>query len=380
MIRGLSSLTKRRQFSQGIFYRALLTSSELIRHYPKTEVTKLSNGLTVASERAVEGSDQTATISVWIDTGSRYEEEKNNGVAHFLEHMFFKGTKRRSRQDLESEIENIGGHLNAYTSREMTSFQCQVFKKDLPQGMDILSDILLNSEHKQSSIDREKGVILREAKEIENQFEESIFDHLHYTAYRGTPLARNILGTQDTILNMTREQIMDWVGTHYVAPRMVITGAGAIDHKQLVDLAQKYFGSTPSAPSTGKKPTTIHSKFTGSDIHIRDDGINMAYIALAFPTCSARDPDSIPLLVLQMMLGSYDEKLAPMAHNSSSPIVAPFAAHGYAANFQTFNTQYSDTGLFGFYICTWGTRIKLALDLITNELTRQSYETNLNLL
>jgi processing peptidase subunit beta len=134
-----------------------------------TEVTTLANGLRVASEG---GHGETATVGVWIDAGSRYETAKNNGAAHFLEHMAFKGTSKRTREMLEVEIENIGGHLNAYTSREQTVYYAQCFKNDIPQAVDILSDILQNSLLDPDAIERERGVILREMEEVEKSQEE----------------------------------------------------------------------------------------------------------------------------------------------------------------------------------------------------------------
>lgn len=136
-------------------------NSALLHAWPSTQVTTLDNGLRVASEP---GHGETATVGVWIDTGSRYETDKNNGVAHFLEHMSFKGTHRRTRQALEQEVENLGGHLNAYTSRESTVFYAKVFKNDVPQAMDILSDILTNSKIEADDIERERDTILREGQ------------------------------------------------------------------------------------------------------------------------------------------------------------------------------------------------------------------------
>merc|ERR1711871_733775 len=130
-----------------------------IMNAPITEVTKLSSGVRVASETA---HGETATVGVWIDAGSRYETARNNGAAHFLEHMAFKGTSKRTQRQLEVEIENIGGHLNAYTSREQTVYYANVFKQDVPQALDILSDILQNSLLDEGAINRERGVILRE--------------------------------------------------------------------------------------------------------------------------------------------------------------------------------------------------------------------------
>ena len=137
---------------------------------------------------------ETATVGVWIDAGSRYETAKNNGAAHFLEHMAFKGTSKRTQRNLEVEIENMGGHLNAYTSREQTVYYARVFKDDVPKAMDILSDILQNSLLDYGAIERERDVIIREGEEVGKLYEEVILDRLHETAFMGTGLGRTILG------------------------------------------------------------------------------------------------------------------------------------------------------------------------------------------
>ena len=151
---------------------------------PFTELTTLSNGLTVATEAHPHA--QTATVGVWIDAGSRAETDATNGTAHFLEHMAFKGTGRRSQHALELEVENLGAHLNAYTSREQTVYYAKSFRKDVPKAVDIISDILQNSKLESGAIERERDVILREQQEVDKQYEEVVFDHLHAVAYQGT--------------------------------------------------------------------------------------------------------------------------------------------------------------------------------------------------
>ncbi|CAA3003856.1 probable mitochondrial-processing peptidase subunit beta, mitochondrial [Olea europaea subsp. europaea] len=141
-----------------------LSSHTEILSAPLTRVTTLPSGLRVATESTL--SSRTATVGVFIDAGSRFETEETNGTAHFLEHMIFKGTERRSARELEEEIENMGGHLNAYTSREQTTYYAKVMDKNVPQALDILSDILQNSKFEESRINRERDVILREMEEV----------------------------------------------------------------------------------------------------------------------------------------------------------------------------------------------------------------------
>merc|ERR1719201_1737998 len=225
------------------FARRAAARSYSVAAAAPTKVSVLPSGLRVASE---DSGGETATVGVWIDAGSSFETDADNGSAHFLEHMAFKGTTKRSQEQLEKEIENIGGHLNAYTSREQTVYYAKVFKDDVPQAIDILSDILQNSKLDEAAIERERGVILREMEEVMANREEVIFDELHATAFQGTPLGRTILGPTENILNITRDDLDKYIKTHYTAPRMVIAGAGAVEHDQLKDLAEKTFDKLPT--------------------------------------------------------------------------------------------------------------------------------------
>ena len=173
-----------------------MTFEQTLLNVPETRVTAIKNGLRVASE---DYGQPTCTVGVWINAGSRFETAQNNGTAHFLEHMAFKGTNKRQQQDLENEIENLGAHLNAYTSREQTVYYAKCYSKDLPSVVEILSDIVQNSQLNEEDIERERHTILRQMQEAENQLQEVALDHLHATAYQGTPLARTVLGTTDNI-------------------------------------------------------------------------------------------------------------------------------------------------------------------------------------
>jgi mitochondrial-processing peptidase subunit beta len=186
--------------------------------------------------------------------------------------MAFKGTKNRTQKQLEVEIENLGAHLNAYTSREQTVYYARVFKNDVPKAVEILADILQNSLLEESAITRERDVILREGVEVSKQYEEVILDELHSTAFMGTGLGRTILGPDENVRNLTRNDLLDYTTTHYTANRFVIAAAGAVDHKQLVDLTEKHFSNLKPG-STDFQPEKAF--FTGSDKRIRYDSMNV---------------------------------------------------------------------------------------------------------
>jgi len=326
--------------------RSLSSFPDYVLRAPTTDVTTLSNGLRVGSE-TVAGSE-TATVGVWIDAGSRYETAANNGTSHFLEHMAFKGTSKRTQQQLEMEIENMGGHLNAYTSREQTAYFAKVFKKDVGKAVEIISDILLNSKMEEAAINRERDVILREMSEVNKNQEELVLDHLHATAFQGTSLGRTILGTEENIRGLTRQDLVDYITTHYTAPRMVIAGAGAIDHKELCDLASEHFGKLPAAPPGGVDIAMEPAIFTGSDYRVKFNSEDVAHIAIAFPTASWTSEYAFPLMLMQLMLGSYD-RAHGMGKNHASHLCQDVAENELCYSLNTFNTCYKDTGLFGIY-------------------------------
>ena len=293
---------------------------------------------------------ETATIGVWIDAGSRYETASNNGTAHFLEHMAFKGTKTRTTAGLEEEIENMGGHLNAYTSREQTTYYAKVFKADVPKAVEILSDILQNSTMDAAHVERERGVILREMEEVEKEVEEVLFDHLHATAFQRTGLGRTILGSADNVRSITRDDLAAYIGQHYTAPRMVLVGTGAVDHEQLVKLAEGAFAALPAEGAEVKRLVASDpAHITGSDVRIRDDDMQTASFCVAFKGASWNSPDAVPLMVMQAMLGSWD-KSAPGAAHAGSPLAQSLAANDLANSFMAFNTNYADAGLFGVHV------------------------------
>jgi mitochondrial-processing peptidase subunit beta len=177
---------------------------DYVLHCPETKVTTLPNGLRVATEK---WHGDTACVGVFIDAGSRYETAANNGAAHFLEHMAFKGTRKRSQAQLEVGTEDMGGHLNAYTSREQTVYYAKVFKSNVNEAMDLLSDMLLNCKLDPHAVHKERDVIMREMKEVSKQKEEVVLDDLHEVAFQGTGLGWTILGPPKNVNTLTQAQL-----------------------------------------------------------------------------------------------------------------------------------------------------------------------------
>jgi len=314
-----------------------------------------------------EGFGETATVGVWIDAGSVYEDEKTNGVAHFLEHMAFKGTKNRTRTALEVEIENMGGTLNAYTSREQTVYYAKVFKNDVSKAINVLSDILLNSTFDKDSIEQERGTILREMEEEEKNMGEVIFDHLHASAFQGHPLSRTILGPVENVKRITREDLLGYIDTHYTGPRMLLSAVGGVVHEQVMDAASKAFAPFPSANKVQRKPEIV--PYTGSLLTVRDDTMEFAHVLLAVEGVSWSHPDYYTIMLIQSILSNWDRSIGG-GKNLSSRLCEEIANKDLCESYSTFNTCYSNTGLFGSYFTADVEKIPDMIDEILYEWNR----------
>jgi len=289
---------------------------------------------------------KTATVGIWVDGGSRYENERNNGVAHFLEHMVFKGTKKRSQYQLELEVENIGAHLNAYTSREQTVYFAKCFSSDLERAVEILADVLLNSRYGDREIKIERGVIVREMEEVEQNLQEVVFDHLHAGAFRGCSLARTILGPRENIETISREDLVGYVKTFYKGPRMVLASAGGVDHEHLVELGQKYFGGIEhgSEGVLEYEPGMFKQSY-----QVIEHG-DMCYGCLAVEGTSWTHKDNIAMQLANTVIGQYD-RTQGRGLGAASKLADEAALIQGVQSFMAFTTSYKDTGLSGIYFC-----------------------------
>ncbi|SJK85783.1 mitochondrial processing peptidase [Babesia microti strain RI] len=316
---------------------------------PTTEISTLDNGLRVAS---VKTQDETVTVGVWIYSGSRYETAETNGTAHFLEHMIFKGTEKRTRVQLERQIEAKGAHLNAYTAREQTGYYAKCFAKDTTWCIELLSDILQNSVIDPGQMETEKHVILREMEEVEKSKDEVIFDRLHMTAFRDSSLGFTILGPEENIRNMKRQHLIDYINANYTTDRMVLCAVGNVDHNKLVADANTYMSTLRRGDK--KERTEVKPFFVGSELLNRNDDMGpTAHVAVAFEGVPWDSPDVIAFMLMQSIIGTYrkDEGIIPgkISGNRTIHAVANRMTVGCADMFTAFNTCYKDTGLFGFY-------------------------------
>ncbi|HYM33644.1 MAG TPA: pitrilysin family protein [Candidatus Cybelea sp.] len=300
------------------------------------QVTRLDNGLRVVTERMAEL--KTASVGVWVDAGARFETPDVHGVAHLLEHMAFKGTARRNARQIAEEIEAVGGHLNAYTSREQTAYYARVLSEDVPLAVDILSDILQHSIFADDELERERQVVIQEIGQANDTPDDIIFDYLQERAFPDQALGRPILGTLHSVAGMSRDQLAGFMRHHYHAPRLVVAGAGGVEHEHLVDLAGKAFGALGNGEVTMAEP----ARYAGGEKREARD-LEQVHVALAFQGIPYKDPDFHAAQVYATLLGG---------GMSSRLFQEVRESRGLAYSIFAFTASYNDTGLFTVYAGT----------------------------
>jgi len=244
----------------------------------------LSNGFRIVTEQMP--GLKSASLGIWVMAGGRHERTDQNGIAHFLEHMAFKGTKTRSALQIAESIEDVGGYINAYTSREMTAYYARVLENDVPLAMDVIADILLNPVFDPAEIEVERGVILQEIGQAHDTPDDVIFDWLQEEAFPNQPLGRTILGPAERVSSFSRADLSDFVGEHYGPDQMILSAAGAVNPDEILALAEKLFGHLP--PRSQPHAAEI-AAFTGGERRVVKD-LEQAHFALAFEGPNYRDP------------------------------------------------------------------------------------------
>jgi predicted Zn-dependent peptidase len=261
------------------------------------EITKLPSGLTVITDTMAHL--ETAALGVWTGVGGRDEKPDQHGMSHLLEHMAFKGTTRRTAQQIAEEIEAVGGDLNAATSNETTAYYARVLKADVALGLDVLSDILANPSFDAEELEREKSVIEQEIGAAQDTPDEVVFEHLNELCYPDQPLGRSLLGTPQTLASFSRDNLYDYLSTHYHGPDMVVAAAGAVDHKQVVAEAEQRFASFAGTPAP--KPVPAMFGKGGSRVIHRD--LEQAHLTLALEGVPQSDLSLFSLQVFSNILG-----------------------------------------------------------------------------
>jgi predicted Zn-dependent peptidase len=257
----------------------------------------LDNGLRLVTEAMPHV--RSVSIGVWLTRGSRHESDDLSGIAHFVEHMLFKGTTTRSAEDIAQTIDSVGGHLDAFTSKEYAGYYIKVLDEHLPIALDILADIVLNPALDEDDIEREKKVILEEIKMVEDTPDDLVHEIFTETYWAGHPLGRPILGTRQTVEGLSRGALRNYFGEAYIAPNMILGAAGNLDHQNLRALVQQAFGKVGSTgPSVnGGGP------LTRPELVLRDKDLEQSHVCLGTIGYQQNHDDRYTTYILNTVLG-----------------------------------------------------------------------------
>ncbi|SLN50405.1 M16 family metallopeptidase [Roseisalinus antarcticus] len=261
------------------------------------QIHTLSNGFRIATENMP--SMKSASIGIWITAGGRHEWAEQNGIAHFLEHMAFKGTARRSALQIAEEIEDVGGYINAYTSREMTAYYARVLEDDIDLGLDLIADILLNPVFDPREIEVERGVILQEIGQALDTPDDIVFDWLQEVSYPDQPIGRPILGPAERVRSFTKEDLSGFVAEHYGPGQMILAAAGQVDHDHLVREAERLFGHLQPVNETFVTQSAV---FGGGERRV-EKALEQVHFALALDGPDYCDPEIYDAQVYATALG-----------------------------------------------------------------------------
>ncbi|MGC8203631.1 M16 family metallopeptidase [Aliiroseovarius sp. PTFE2010] len=318
----------------------------------------LSNGFRVVTEHMP--GLQSASLGVWVQAGGRHERIEQNGIAHFLEHMAFKGTKRRSPLEIAEALEDVGGYLNAYTSREMTAYYARILQADVGLALDVIADIILNSTFDPRELEVERGVILQEIGQALDTPDDIIFDWLQEVSYPDQPMGRTILGPAELIRGFSRTDLQGFVGEHYSPERMILSAAGAVDHDTLVREAERLFGHL----ERHETPSVIASTFTSGE-HRQIKDLEQVHLAMAFEGPSYRNDTIYAAQVASTALGGgMSSRLFQEIREKRGLCYTVFA--------QT--AAYSDTGQMTVYAGTSAEQVQQLAEVTIDELKRAACE------
>ncbi len=299
-------------------------------------LSQLENGMRVLTDRMT--SVESVSLGVWVAVGTRHEPAQINGVAHLLEHMAFKGTARRSSLEISSEIESVGGQVNAYTSREHTAYYAKVLKEHAGLAIDILADILQHSVFDAGELERERAVVLQEIGQAYDTPDDIIFDMFQERAFPDQAMGRPVLGRAEIIRTIDRDTVASYLRRNYAAPNMMLVAAGNLEHGAIVDLAQRAFAELPAESAAKSEP----ANYVGGDVRQTRE-LEQVHILLGFPGFAFSDRDYYAASVVSTALGG----------GMSSRLFQEIREkRGLVYSIYSFTHSYSDAGMFGVYAGT----------------------------
>ncbi len=300
------------------------------------EISILSNGLTVVSD-PMTGLESVA-VGIWVNTGSRHEDQREMGISHMLEHMAFKGTAKRNARAIAEEIEAVGGVLNAYTGREQTAFHARILKQDVPLALDIIGDILANPAFEPAELERERQVVLQELGQARDTPDDIVFDHLQAAIFKDLPLGWSILGEETSVSAFDREMLKSYMASNYRLDGMTLIASGAVDHANILALAEEKCAGL----NRGAAPPASPAHYIGGDFREPEE-LEQAHVTYAFPGLSNRDPDYFTAQIYATALGG---------GTSSRLFQEAREKRGLCYSIYAFSNGFQDCGFLGIYAGT----------------------------
>ena len=315
------------------------------------DVTRMPSGLVVVTDAMPHL--QSASLGVWVGSGSRDERADEHGISHFLEHMAFKGTTNRTARQIAEEIEAVGGDLNAATSVESTAYFSRVLRADVPLALDVLSDILSNPTFEPEELAREKNVIVQEIGAVEDAPDDLIFEYLQGITFPDQPVGRSILGTPETVRSFDSRKLRAYLARNYRAPDMVVAATGAVEHAAVVAEAERRFGHFNGPPAPVPQPASF-----GGGVKLEARDLEQVHIALALEGLPQRDLELFSLQVFAIVLGG---------GMSSRLFQEVREKRGLCYTISAFHAPYADTGMFGIYAGTDAADVKELMRVVVDE-------------
>jgi len=326
---------------------------------PVYQVTVLGSGLTVAS--AAMEDRASVSVGLWVAAGGRHEEEGENGACHFIEHMLFKGTKRRNAREISQAVEGVGGYLNAFTGEESTCFYARARHDRLDQLLDVLSDMLLNARFARSEVERERNVIQEEIAMYLDQPQQHVQELLNALMWPDQALGRPLTGTVASVARLDRDALVEFKRAYYTAGATLLVGAGHVSHARLVRWASRHLADCVPGARRLAAPVVERQERPWVRVQVKDT--EQTQLALGIRTCSRHDRRRYALRVLNTLLGE----------NMSSRLFQVLRErHGLAYSIYSSNSQYEDTGALVISAGLDTDNLAKALRLILHELRRQA--------
>lgn len=317
----------------------------------EAKISQLENKLTIATDTI--NNFETVSLGLFVNIGSVNENSKQVGISHFLEHMAFKGTEKRTALEISYEIESVGGFINAFTSKEMTAFHVKVLKDNVNLAVDIISDIVQNSTFDKIEFEKERGVIIQEIRQLNDAPDDLVFDMFQSKCFEGEKLGTQILGSEKDILSYSPDDLDSYMKSKYTTDKMIFVASGNIEHKSLKNLVEKY---TPKLHSFNV-PSVETQVYKGGFI-FKQKKLEQTHLIYGLKGLSHTDDNKFALSVLTTILGGgMSSRLFQEVREKRGLVYSIFA----------FNSNYKDTGTFGIYAACEDKKAKEVIDIIRFE-------------